>query len=74
MQGEQENELVEAYECELVDVGCAKSSSGLEVLLRFYPAGGTKHIAFALPPEEAEELALNVLARVRNITRPAKLN
>jgi hypothetical protein len=62
MRDQQNTELVEAYEYDRVDVGCVNSKNGPELFIRFHPVGAMKDIAFAIPPEDAED----VIQLIRN--------
>ncbi len=68
-----ETELVEAYPCETVDIGWVKGDSGPEIYMRFFAVGSTKHIAFAIPPNEAEDVAIKMLAHIKDV-RARQLN
>jgi hypothetical protein len=74
MRGQQDTELVEAYECDRVDVGCVTSNNGPELLIRFHPIGAMKDIAFAIPPEDAEDVIRLIRANLKSIQGSTKLN
>jgi hypothetical protein len=74
MDSQRNTELVEAYECDRVDVGCVNSTNGPELLLRFHPVGAVKDIAFAIPPEDAEDVIQLILKNLKTLEQYAKLN